>query len=466
MAMQGSSSPNRVLLICPAAIGQRLSGPGVRYWEFARALSAYPDLQVTLATTPGITAQVPESGLAIRLRVTRDEADLRSLAAQSDVIVAVGSVFSLYPSLLRVNTPRAVDLYIPLLLEELQRSRPQSLAEQCLFFDRQRRDLTAQILVADFILCASEKQRDYYLGAMSALGRVNPYSHAADPTLRRLISVVPFGLPSESPCHTRQVLKGVYPGIGPNDNVLFWGGGIWDWLDAPTLIRAMARLAEQRPDVKLFFATVKHPNPQEAERKAVMETMALSQELGLSDRTVFFNEWIPYAERENYLLEADLGVSLHRDHLETQFSFRNRFLDYVWAGLPIVATRGDVISEQVKAHDLGRVVEPGDVEGVAEAILYLLDTPGLREASRPRFERVAAMYRWDVATLPLVEFCRSPRLAPDKTYLRELSWPGAGPTPWWGLLGKAWRAVRQSGVRGLIRQMNEYRRWVSNRRGK
>jgi hypothetical protein len=95
MAMQGSSSPNRVLLICPAAIGQRLSGPGVRYWEFARALSAYPDLQVTLATTPGITAQVPESGLAIRLRVTRDEADLRSLAAQSDVIVAVGPVHSL-----------------------------------------------------------------------------------------------------------------------------------------------------------------------------------------------------------------------------------------------------------------------------------------------------------------------------------------------------------------------------------
>ncbi len=146
-----SQSPRRVLLICHAAIGRRLSGPGVRYWEFARALSAQANLQVTLATVPGIAAEAAESGLSFRLLTARDEADLRSLAAQADVVVAVGSVFSLYPSLARINTPRVVDLYIPLLLEELQRSRPQPLAEQSLFFDRQRRDLTTQILAAGSI---------------------------------------------------------------------------------------------------------------------------------------------------------------------------------------------------------------------------------------------------------------------------------------------------------------------------
>ncbi len=458
--------PHRVLLICHAAISQRLSGPGVRYWEFARVLSANPDLQVTLATVPGVTAQAPEEGLPFRLLASRDETDLRDLAAQSHVVVAVGSVFSLYPFLRQVKTPLVVDLYIPLLLEELQRTRPESRAEQSLFFDRMRRDLSAQILAADFILCASEKQRDYWLGVMSALGRVNPYTHADDPTLRRLIAVVPFGLPSDPPRHTRQVLKGVHPGIGKDDKVIFWGGGIWDWLDPSTLIRAMARLAERRPDIKLFFATVKHPNPQEAERKAVTETIALSKELGLCDRAVFFNEWIPYAERENYLLEADLGISLHRDHLETQFSFRNRFLDYVWAGLPIVATRGDVISHQVKAEGLGLVVEPGDADGVAEAILSLLETPNLRETCRPRFEQVAAAYRWDVATRPLAEFCLAPRIAPDKAYLRESLVDGLGPTPWWGLPGKAWRALRLAGVRGLVRQVGDYRRWLVNRRGR
>jgi hypothetical protein len=207
------------------------------------------------------------------------------------------------------------------------------------------------------------------------------------------------------------------------------------------------------------------PDERVRQHRAVAETIALSQELGVYGRTVFFNEWVAYADRESYLLEADLGVSLHRDHLEARFSFRTRFLDYVWAGLPMVVTRGDVLSDQVQSHGLGRVVEPGDVEGVAQAIVDLLDTPNLREACRVRFEPLVAQYRWEVATRPLVEFCASPRFAPDKAYLRE-SFRGLGPTPWWGLPGKAWAALRAGGLRGLARQAGEYRRWLGRRRGK
>lgn len=456
---------NRVLLVCQSAIGLHLSGPGVRYWEFARALSAQLEFNVTLATLPGIEAAPIESDLPFRLMSIRDEAELYDLAAQASVVVTVGAVVGLYPALLKVKAPLVLDLYIPLLLEELQRVRPESLAEQALFFGRLQRGMTTQVLAADFLLCASEKQRDYYLGVLSALGRVNPYTHMDDPTLRRLLAVVPFGLPAEPPHPTRQVLKGIYPGIGKDDRVLLWGGGIWDWMDAPTLIHAMARLSESRPDVKLFFAGVKHPNPQEAERKAVRDTIALSKELGVYGRTVFINDWMPYTERANYLLGADLGVSLHRDHLETRFSFRTRFLDYVWSGLPMVVTRGDVLSDLVEAHRLGRVVEPGDIEGVAEAILALLDTPNLRESCRARFEPLAATYRWEVVTRPLVEFCASPRIAPDKTYLRP-SLGGFGPTPWWGLPDKVWCALRAGGPRGLMRQVSEYRRWLLNRRGR
>ena len=47
---------------------------------------------------------------------------------------------------------------------------------------------------------------------------------------------------------------------------------------------------------------------------------------------MFFNEdWVAYDDRQNYLLEADVGVSTHLDHVETEFSFRTRILDYLWA---------------------------------------------------------------------------------------------------------------------------------------
>lgn len=459
-------SQRQVLIISNSAIGPRMSGPGIRYWEFARVLSSSPTLAVTLATVPGVAAQPPADGLPFHLHSAHDEADLRALVANAGVVIAPGAVISLYPSLSRIQTPLVLDLYIPLLLEELQRPRPESLAEQTLSFDRVQRSLSTQILVADFILCASEKQRDYWLGALSAAGRINPYTHTSDPTLRRLIAVVSFGLPSQPPRHTRQVLKGAHPGIGADDKVLLWGGGLYDWLDAPTLIRAMARLADRRPDVKLFFMGIKHPNPQESQRRGTRETLALADELGLTGRTVFFNDWVAYEERANYLLEADVGASLHRDHLETRFSFRTRFLDYLWAGLPIVATRGDVLSEQVETQGLGRVVEPGDVEGVVQAILSLVEKPNLRQVYRPRFERAAAAYRWEVVTRPLVEFCAAPRIAPDKEHLRQVPVLEIGPTSWWRLPGKAWWALRSGGVRGLARQVSQYRCWMLNRRGR
>lgn len=455
-----------VLLISNSVIGPRMSGPGIRYWEFARVLSAVDGLIPTLVTTPGVSASAPRGEPSIRVLATNAERELFDLALTADVIIAPGAVVSLLPTLRRTGRPMVLDLYIPLMLEELQRARTESLAEQTLTFDRLRRELVAQVLTADFILCASEKQRDYWLGALSALGRVNPFTHADDPTLRRLVDVVPFGLPARPPSHTRQVLKGVYPGIGVNDKVLLWGGGIWDWLDTATLLKAMSELSFDRSDIKLFFMGVKHANPQESQRHGIQRTVALSEELGLTGNTVFFNDWVPYEERANYLLEADIGISLHLDHLESRFSFRTRFLDNLWTGLPLIASRGDVLSQEVENLGLGRVVEPGDVDGLVTAIKMLIDIPALRESYRAQFRTAANAYRWENVARPLVSFCQHPRRAPDVAYLQSGQGVSLGPTPWYRLPGRAWRAARLGGAKGLARQFRQYRRWVFTRRGK
>ena len=56
------------------------------------------------------------------------------------------------------------------------------------------------------------------------------------------------------------------------------------------------------------------------------------------------------------------------DHLETRFSFRTRMLDYLWATLPIVCTRGDHFAELVEREGLGLTVPYGDPEALAAAI--------------------------------------------------------------------------------------------------
>jgi hypothetical protein len=175
----------------------------------------------------------------------------------------------------------------------------------------------------------------------------------------------------------------------------------------------MAEVIQHRSDARLVFPGTRHPNVEAVpdmpmRRRAVQ----LAKELDLVGRQVFFGDWVDYAEWPNYLLEADVGVSLHFDTLETRLAFRSRVLHYVWAELPVVATRGDAAGEMVAQHGLGQVVDFGDVEGVATAILELLQV--VPETWRARFAMIRAELAWEQVAGPLVAFCKKPHRAADE----------------------------------------------------
>jgi hypothetical protein len=131
---------------------------------------------------------------------------------------------------------------------------------------------------------------------------------------------------------------------------------------------------------------------------------------------VFFNEgWVDYDDRQNYLLDADLGVSTHFLHVETTFSFRTRILDYLWAGMPIVATGGDSFGRLIAAEGLGITVDEQDVPALAAAIDKVLYDADFNAECRRNVARVRAQFTWEQTLHPLVEFCRNARRAADAT---------------------------------------------------
>ena len=274
--------------------------------------------------------------------------------------------------------------------------------------------LNRQLQRADFLICASERQRDLFLGQLCALGRANALTYDHDPTLRSLIDVVPFGLPDKAPEHNAPALRGVVPGIGPDDDVLVWAGGVYDWFDPLTLVRAVARLKEQRPSVRLYFMGMQHPNPDVPPMQMAISARALAEDLGLTGKHVFFNDgWVEYAQRQNYLTEATLGVTMHFDSAETRFAFRTRALDYLWAGLPVVTTQGDWFAELVAHEGLGLTVPPEDPAALADALALLLSDQERMDACRARAAEVRTRLRWSVVLEPLAAFCRAPQRAPD-----------------------------------------------------
>jgi len=139
----------------------------------------------------------------------------------------------------------------------------------------------------------------------------------------------------------------------------------------------------------------------------------LARALGLAGRRVHFREgWVPYAERGAYLAECAAGVTTHSAHLESRYAFRTRALDYLWAGLPIVCTEGDVLAELVRTEGLGLVVPPDDPGTLADAIERLVSDGGLAAACRARIAAIRPGLTWTAAVRPLVRFCGAPSLAP------------------------------------------------------
>jgi glycosyltransferase involved in cell wall biosynthesis len=403
------TTPPRVLVFTYDVIGPTMAGPGIRAWEFARVLGrSFP---TTLAAPPPIPTDI--DGVAMAAvpieRFGRDA--LIPLIREHDIIVAQMLPFHVLPGDILGGKYFVADLYCPWLIENLEHYRVEEHRDPS-WMGRDLDAMGSLFANGDFFVCAGDAQRAYWLGALSMFGRLTEAVYARDRDGKALIDVVPFGLPAEPPRKTAAVLKGVVPGIGPDDFVALWGGGVWNWLDPLSLIRATARLRDRGYPIRSFFLGMRRPSVSDAATmRPTMVDMArqLSDQLGLTGSHVFFKDgWVPYDERVNYLLDADVGISLHQPTLETRFAFRTRVLDYLWAGLVPVVNDGDTIAALVRANGVGRVVPIGDDGALAETIAALIDDPTERDALSARGRALARSHTWEMAAQPIVDFCREP----------------------------------------------------------
>ena len=400
-------SPPRVLVVSADTIGANMAGSGIRYWNVARVLAQRQP--VTLAV-PGETDLGSPDGLRIVSYPTSspDESGRRiaGLLESHDVIVSQLPPYQyLTPDLL---APRfvVIDLYAPWFLEKLEFARIDPILG-----NQNRSDdldiLRRLLAMGDFYICASERQRDYWLGALTAAGRLNPEQLDRNLELRSLIDVAPMGIPESRPIPNGPGPRDLFDSIEPDDPVLLWNGGIWNWLDPLSAIHATSLLVEAGHTPRLVFMGVESPSHQVAEMEMIRLARELANRLNLTGTHVFFNDWVEFDHRQNWMLQANLTLSLHQPTIESRYAYRTRVLDNLWCRVPIVATEGDVLADVVVENELGRVVPPGNPRAVADAISTLID-PKVSRAYRRRIATVAKRYTWEASTAPLVQFCLDP----------------------------------------------------------
>ena len=371
----------KLLFVCNDVIGSAMAGPGIRYWELARALERKGHQVVILA-------KHVERGLSAGHLTFLGKTSFLNLlrwVLRSDCVIQPGRPIPILIAFL-FRKKLIFDQYDPVIFEFLERQgnsffeKVQQALLVLLWRVRQRIILR----FGDGFLVANDRQKDFLIGQMALLGYRGKFD---------LVTVLPFGLPDAKPAKTQSLLRGTK--IHNTDFLLVWGGGIWGWFDPLTLLRALSKIQRQRSDIKAYFPGVTPPNPDSRKMTVADEFLAEARTLGLLDTTVFVNtDWMPYERRADYLLEADAGISLHHDTLETRFAFRTRILDYLWAGLPVIATKGDCWEDVIEKQEIGITVTAGDVDAVVAAIMRMADDRAFREKCRKQATVVAADYGW------------------------------------------------------------------------
>ena len=379
----------KIALLCSEPIKKEMGGIGIRYLEMARQLPGH-GLDVVLIS-PGDEDALASFHLDIADVRKFREGHLKSLISDCDCVVAQGQLANYLP-LEAPEIPAAIDLYDPWLIENLSYYDTLGLGP----FQNDHRSWILQLSHGDFFLCSSEEQRHFYLGFLTALGRVNPKILKDDPGLEKLIAPVPFGIPDELPPH-----RAYLPASESREKRLLFGG-VYDWYDPWTLLDALDRFTS----VEWTLLFMKTANPETTPQEMYNR---LKSRAGIDQTKIRFMDRVPAERRFDLLRDADVLISPHKINIETHLSLRTRFIEALAVGLPVVCTKAGSLSRLIEEHRAGWVVPPQDPDAILAALEEISGDAEETEVRKANALQLSRKFRWKEVLGPLVRFCQNPR---------------------------------------------------------
>jgi glycosyltransferase involved in cell wall biosynthesis len=372
-----------VVVATPDVVGERMAGPGIRATYFARELAKISNVNVTLVSRDvipsvsegpgGVGGTIPPPPPAQIPRYARNDKRAREAIERADVLIGqpARGFFK------RRRGQRVVyDLFDPLVLElrELYGAAP-SLRQRIHLMAEWSRLMFA-LRFADLLISASPQQREFY--------RKLQWGDA-------LWIDVPFGVDMSE-------VKRCEPA---RDNLVVWGGGVWEWLDPKTAVDAIVKLNREGLRCRLLFLGRARPNQARVERRREGRfEQLLTEGAPYVDANA---EWVPYRERLSWLRSGKAAIMLHRPTAEADVSVRTRLFDAIAAGVPVVATEKGFAANLVEREGLGIVVPPLDAGAVAAAVRRLLTDDEFHAGCVRNLERIRPRFAWEVVTRPLVD---------------------------------------------------------------
>lgn len=387
----------RVLVLAsdlPPSAGVPAHGGGLRGWTLAEGLrSAGFDVQLRFPRE-----SLPPRAAGANLAPVEPESmtfpwsnPLATLASdRPDVVVA--SSWLLAGHITDCPVPLVVDLAGPVLLEFLAQSPEKARA---LAFRKPR-----AIARADFVTCAGERQRHYFL-AWLALSGFSPEDCA------RRLAVVPIS------CGPEKVAR-----APARDNPRFVFAGLpLAWQDPVEPLDALLTRLEERGRGWLDVYMGRHP----VHSEGASWFPWLEKRLARCNRAALHAP-LPYQQLLDEYARCDVAFDLFEHGVERELAVGTRTVDYLHAGVvPLVASYVE-LAPILAGSGAGLALAPPYRETVPAAVDRLLDEPRALPMMSANAQHLAReRFAWDRTIAPLAEFCRSPtRRAWGQLSVRDL----------------------------------------------
>ena len=392
-------------------------GPGIRTWQFAWSLArAGHEVRLVAMRAPGYDhaaapAREARHGVSIeRLSDVAffDPSRMRRLVRELRPEALVGA--SLYGSAALVPAAPGLPFWADQFGHAMAEAQAKASLEARNWPVAHTWSFLAPVLrTADRLSVVSERQRYATIGELGAIGRLTAETCGYDFT-----AVVPCALvpPEEAP-PSRPVPEGrvVRGRLVPEDAfVVLWSGGFNVWSDVETVVRGLETAMSHERRIHFVATGGAIPGLDQSTWTRFRDSVARSPH-----RERFHLEgWVAAEQVAAYVSEADLGILADRPIYEGLLGSKNRVVQWMGAGLPVLYNRIGDLGDLLEERRLGLTFPADDASALAERIAWAArhssDLRGMAERARAVAH---SELTFEATTRPLVEWAAAPRRAPD-----------------------------------------------------
>jgi glycosyltransferase involved in cell wall biosynthesis len=126
-------------------------------------------------------------------------------------------------------------------------------------------------------------------------------------------------------------------------------------------------------------------------------------DLSLQNKIMF----VPRQTPENlagYTANADLGLTIDKDtNINYRFSLPNKLFDYIYAGVPVLATPLVELKNIIETYEIGDFIENHDPMHIADKIKNMLADESKRAMYKANTQKAAAELNWENEKKTLIE---------------------------------------------------------------